>query len=386
MLFSCVVALTSLLASDSPPKALDNRRCADPDGEIGTPRKGPRVIGLRFSPNGSLLVASYSDDTLKVWRVQDVRLSGPLVNIKPQRNSSEFSFHPDNKTVAFQGQGVIYRPALLALHFAEIDGKSFRPLERKLEHEATLETLAEPSFCFAPNGRWVAYSSIKDASIELWPYPFTKKDKPQRLSGHEDFVEAICFSKDSSIMVSVSLDATLRIWSLRDLKKVDCEVVRHRKKGFEEGYALALEMASDNRYIGVAFDRIFGYEVWAQVYDRKTRHLQSYKVPKLPNLGKPRKVCFLSNLGYLLIGDTCGRCHVWSREKQKMIRIHTFGSEITSLAKTTDESILAVGCFNGKIHLHRAAEFTKPTSSQPQNREGPGEATEKRPTEKGAKN
>lgn len=212
-----------------------------------------------------------------------------------------------------------------------------------------VRTNVEPKFSFAPDGRWFSYSSVRDGAIEIWPYPITKEANPRRLRGHQDAVEAISISKDSTILASVSLDQTLRIWELKNKSEHKCKVIQLLQEDTRMTHSL--EISRDPNLIGVAFSSDFGCKFHVLVYDRKTERSHSYTIPLPERTGKVHAACFFSGLKTVIIGDGEGWCGVWHLQKRNWIQTWRFGSQICEMAKTSDESLVAIGTWDGTIRL-----------------------------------
>ncbi|HSH82642.1 MAG TPA: WD40 repeat domain-containing protein [Herpetosiphonaceae bacterium] len=116
---------------------------------------GSWVMGLAFSPDGTLLASASRDKTVRVWRVED----GKLLHTMPG-------------------------------------------------HTAYVYTVA-----WAPDGRLLASSSY-DGTVRLWRMPSGELARTITTSGA--IVHGVAFSPDGSRLVSAQHDGTLRVWRTGD--------------------------------------------------------------------------------------------------------------------------------------------------------------------------
>src|SRR5262249_26288616 len=146
----------------------------------------------------------------------------------------------------------------------------------RLDHERSINTLCEPTFCFAPNGNWIAYSSVKDGTLEIWPYPMTENAKPQRLLGHRDAVDFICIADDSRALATTAFDDSLRVWELKPNQSIQStKVVLMKGVGLTRDVAFS----RNGRYVGVAHTQYGGHTLRILVYDRINKSSRSHTIP-----------------------------------------------------------------------------------------------------------
>jgi WD40 repeat protein/predicted Ser/Thr protein kinase len=106
---------------------------------------------------------------------------------------------------------------------------------------------------FSPDGRTLAYNENQDGDIALYDIR-ARKTRERRLKGHRSQVVSLAFTPDGRILVSGSVDRTLRLWNV-----AEC----HEQAGFTNyPLAVALLRASPPDGKTLAFTATFG---WQQV-------------------------------------------------------------------------------------------------------------------------
>lgn len=101
-----------------------------------------------------------------------------------------------------------------------------KPLERLTGHVQPVNHI-----CFSPDGRYFASASF-DKKVKIWNGHTGKFIAT--LSGHVGAVYQVCWSSDSRLIVSASKDSTVKVWELADLKKAKVTLPGHA----DEVYAL----------------------------------------------------------------------------------------------------------------------------------------------------
>ncbi|MHA2252650.1 MAG: WD40 domain-containing protein, partial [Candidatus Kariarchaeaceae archaeon] len=195
------------------------------------------VTSVKFSPNETILASSGSDQTIRLW---NVRTGVELTTPHTRHNDSEgrIAFSPDGNKIAFASndgrikywdvkKGEVSRN--LTLGDGEITFSPNRDILAlsgsphgnylKLVNETNGQLLgfledrgpkSAYSVAFSPNGSLLA-SGIGH-SIFLWNV--SSKRIWQKLSGHQSLVSSVHFSPDGKMIVSGSIDNTIRIWNI----------------------------------------------------------------------------------------------------------------------------------------------------------------------------
>jgi WD40 repeat protein len=165
-------------------------RKARPFAVIETP-----VLGLAFSPDGSLLASAHTDGTLTVWdhttgrKVWEEKLAHP-----PLAMSVEFS--RDGRLLASGG--------------ADATGKIWDVIPGGLKLRRTLRGhLGWVGLFLSPDGRRAVSNSEKN-TLKLWDTETGLE--VGTLYGHRGGITGVAFSRDGNTMYSAAKDGELRVW------------------------------------------------------------------------------------------------------------------------------------------------------------------------------
>jgi len=72
---------------------------------------------------------------------------------------------------------------------------------------------------FSPDGQILAYNENEAGDIALWDIP-NRQLKSVRLTGHRWYVPSLAFTPDSRLLVSGSMDRTIRLWDVAEGRQV----------------------------------------------------------------------------------------------------------------------------------------------------------------------
>ncbi|MBW4694520.1 MAG: serine/threonine protein kinase [Lyngbya sp. HA4199-MV5] len=149
-----------------------------------------------FSSDGQLLASGSQDKTVRLWQLSTGTVAHALTGHTHWVIAIAFS--PDGRTIVSGSRDKTIRVW---------NGKT-GALVRVLEgHQDAINAIV-----FSPDGRVLA-SASDDGTIRLWDMP-TGKLK-QVLTGHEGAVNALAIAPDGNTLVSASQDTTLKLWSLK---------------------------------------------------------------------------------------------------------------------------------------------------------------------------
>jgi WD40 repeat protein len=160
--------------------------------------QGPRdavVWGPSFSPDGSLLAASWQDKGLV--RVLDVATGRTVHEIGPLERPTSTSFSPDGKRLAMSVQ-----PSVAVV----VDVSSGEEVFTLRGHDRPVSDVE-----WSPDGRWIATSSV-DLTARIWD---AGTGHPRfTLSGHTGSVMVGKWRPDSRRLVTGSEDGTAKVWEI----------------------------------------------------------------------------------------------------------------------------------------------------------------------------
>ncbi len=151
------------------------------------------VYSTAYSPNGTRIVSSSSDDTVRIWDAETGTLLNTLNGHANDVRSAAYS--PDGKTIVSGS-----RDKSIRLWNAD-DGALLNTL--------TGHTGAVNSTAYSPDGKTLASGSY-DRTARIWDAE--SGDLLRVLDGHTDEVRSVAYSPDGKTIVSGSSDGTARIW------------------------------------------------------------------------------------------------------------------------------------------------------------------------------
>lgn len=155
----------------------------------------------------------------------------------------------------------------------------------------------------APDGLQ-AVSSLENSTLQLWTIP---GGETKVLKGHESWAHALCYSGDSSQLVSGGCDGKLIWWSVKgDSPALIRSIDAH------EGWIRGVAISPDNSTLAsVGNDKIV--RLWSMATGEKLGELE----------GHARHIycaLFHPNGAQLATGDLLGKIHVWNVADRKADR------------------------------------------------------------------
>lgn len=153
------------------------------------------VWALAYTPDGSTLISSGDDHSIKLWDARDGRLLKTLVGHESLVEALAVS--PDGKSLASAGFDTTVRVWDLP------DGKVRAVLKG---HTARVRAVA-----FSPDGKLIA-SGGRDKTVRLWNAEHGSV--VDVLEGHSLDIRALAFSPAGRRLVSSSEDRTIRVWEI----------------------------------------------------------------------------------------------------------------------------------------------------------------------------
>ena len=156
------------------------------------------VLGVQFSPDGSLVLTSAGEDgKAHVWETATGRLLHELAH--PDSWALRAQFSPDgHRVVTVGGQGK-------AVLWDTVTGLPVVTNAHKLEKLRGLGSVS-----FSPDARWVA-TCPGDASAQIWNVASGRLRC--ELKGHQEYIAWLEYSPDGECILTAGFDRTARIWN-----------------------------------------------------------------------------------------------------------------------------------------------------------------------------
>ncbi|CCA70337.1 hypothetical protein PIIN_04276 [Serendipita indica DSM 11827] len=208
---------------------------ADTGQPFGEPLRGHErsVDAVAFSRDGSRIVSGSYDTTIRQWETESRRpLGEPIRGHQYKVNAVAFS--PDGLQIVSGSDDKMVR-----LWDADTGLPSRKPLQG---HKSSVLSVA-----FSPDGSQIVSGSF-DKTIRLWDVS-SSQSLGEPLRGHESSVLVVAFSPDGSRIVSGSADNTIRIWDAQS-----CQLLGNPLYG-HEGYVSAVSFSPDgSRIVSGSYD------------------------------------------------------------------------------------------------------------------------------------
>lgn len=352
---------------------------------------------VTFSPDGKILVIVYKSTQFangekKKMFTRGVRMwnlsSRQLVAVVLEPSIEKGLFSPDGKLVATQGHNTI---SLL-----DLSGKLLKDLLNDNKNQLT-------GMAFNPDSQLMAISDV-NGTVRLWSTSGKQWNSNGRLSeqlaelkGHQSSVYSLVFSPDGKILVTGSVDGTIRLWDLSGLQwklyqdgnyfksvafspdgkrlatsSADDIVRLWDKSGKQltalsvedvKGYVVSMVFTPDGKFLVIADEggNQTKFRLW-DISDKSRKQLAELKGYQ-ENNRKFRHIiswAFSPDGKLLATGEEKGRIRLWDTSGKQLTELKTHESDdendiiirsIRSMAFSPDSKILATGSVDGSIHL-----------------------------------
>jgi WD40 repeat protein len=151
------------------------------------------VWAVTFSPDGTQFASASNDHTLRLWDAATGQVQRVLAGHRGWVQTIAYS--PDGRTLVSGGAD-----QTICLW----DAASGEVLRTLVGHRAAVTAVT-----YHPHQPWIA-SASDDHSIHLWDA--TTGQTTTVLQGHSDRVCSVCYSPDGSLLASAGEDSTVRLW------------------------------------------------------------------------------------------------------------------------------------------------------------------------------
>jgi WD40 repeat protein len=199
------------------------------------------IEAVTFSPDGTLLAAA--ENTLRVW---DMTHDPPTVQVDlPERGCQSVAFSPDGTLLAADSYTASANEDTVRVWDMTSDPPETRALLTVPVAGASVFP-ALNSVVFSPDGTLLAGTSCGKASgklsfctagdIILWDITQDPPVERAILQGHEKTIYQVAFSPDGTLLVSASVDETIRVW---DMTRDPPEVQTIFESGISFGHSVA---------------------------------------------------------------------------------------------------------------------------------------------------
>lgn len=170
------------------------------------------VIGVVFSPDGTMIATASFDNTVKLWNAENGKEIDSIDDSEEKKHTEQVNsvdFSPDGNMIAtasFDGTVKLWKVKKGEIQFdkeipngSDVFGVKFNPKSKN----------SEPSIALASKDGTVSIWNIKGELI--W-----KKDNE-----HKKTVDGVAFSPDGKIVASASWDGTVKVWNAQNGDPID---------------------------------------------------------------------------------------------------------------------------------------------------------------------
>ncbi|XP_073694166.1 apoptotic protease-activating factor 1 [Garra rufa] len=272
---------------------------------------------VQFSPDGSLLLSSSDDQTIRLWETDRVH------------TSSAAALKRDSDVLFSQSDVTIVAP----------DSRNRLQVRTGSTGAVVFESEEFPSrircTCISRNASFVALGT-EDGTVQVLEVPSGKTS--QTLTGHTRTVHHCQFTNDGETLITSSEDTTVRVWKWRT---GECLVLEGHTEPVRKFYLL--NNSSSSHLLSWSFDG--SVKVWDLNRGHMLQNLECHKGAVLS--------CDVSSDGCLFATTSADRtAKVWSIALWEMTFLLTGHRDcVRSCRFSWDNKRLATGDDNGEIRL-----------------------------------
>jgi len=158
------------------------------------------IEGVAFTPDATRLVSVSTDQTARVWRINQEDPENGVITLPHGDEVSELAISGNGKW--------LLTGTLTSAVLWDLESNLSEPLHRFNEHEDDLTSVA-----LGPDGRWAASGSA-DRRVALYDLE-QKPPTTVKLRQHEDVVRELAFDPKGRWLATGSDDKSIRLWDLR---------------------------------------------------------------------------------------------------------------------------------------------------------------------------
>ena len=160
-----------------------------------------------LSPDGNIIAAKLKDGTLRQW---DITTGQEFSNIEVNDSFSSVIFQPN--TGQLLGIKYDYKKAVIQIFDALT-----QTYTTQLEYQGYT---GKNKLSFSPDGKRLAAYGYNNGGFntlpsEIWVWDTATQQSMLKLKTHENWVNSVVFSPDSTRIVSASSDTTVRLWNAK---------------------------------------------------------------------------------------------------------------------------------------------------------------------------
>ena len=193
------------------------------------------------------------------------------------------------------------------------------------------------SVCYSPDGKCVA-SGSRDDTIKLWDMKTGKCIKT--LSGRTERVESVCYSPDGKYLASGSWDDTIKLWEVATGKCV-------KTLSGHTSFVLSVCYSPDGKYVASG-SRDKTIKLWEVATEECIKTLSGHT-------NTPNSVCYSPNGKYVASGSYDNTIKLWEVATGKCIKtLSGHASWINSVCYSPDGAYLVSGSNDNTIKFWNA--------------------------------